>query len=159
MAFVATVPAAATAAWLLRERFTAWLTALRWPDPVIEDVVFALSEAVSNCAEHAYPPDADAPVVEISATIETGDSSERTPADQDPPDTTARQPGQRLRIRVRDHGTWRPIPPEPSYRGRGLHMMAALMDDVVIHHGGAGQPGTEVILVSPTVTAVPAPPP
>jgi anti-sigma regulatory factor (Ser/Thr protein kinase) len=154
-AFLATVPAAATTAWLLRERFTAWLTALRWPDLAIEDVVFALSEAVSNCTEHAYPPDAPDPVIEISATIEPGHITERAPGGRTRPDTAAQSPGQRLRIRIRDHGTWRPIPPGPSYRGRGLQMMTALMDDVVIHHSGTDHPGTEVILVSPTVAPTP----
>ena len=151
------MPAAATTAWLLRERFTAWLTALRWPDVIVEDVVFALSEAVSNCTEHAYPPDAADPVIEISAAIEPGRTTERAPADPTRPDTEARSPGQRLRIRIRDHGTWRPVPPEPSYRGRGLQMMTALMDDVVIHHSGTDQSGTEVILVSSTVTPAPTP--
>lgn len=150
-AFLATVSAAATTVWLVRERFTVWLTALRWPGLVIDDVVFALSEAVSNCIEHAYPPDAPDPVIEISATIETGDIIDRNPADPKQPDTRAQQPTQRLRIRIRDRGTWRPVPPEPSYRGRGLQMMTALMDEVVIHHTGTGQPGTEVTMVSPTV--------
>lgn len=36
-------------------------------------------------------------------------------------------------------------------------MMTALMDDVVIHHSGTDQPGTEVTLVSPTVTPAPTP--
>lgn len=154
--FLATVPAEATTAWAIREQFTEWLTALRWPALTIEDVVFAVSEAVSNCAEHAYPPDAPDPVIEISATIETveaGDVTERAPVDQNHPDTT----DQRLRIQVRDHGTWRPVPPEPSYRGRGLQMMTALMDEVVIHHSGTDRPGTEVTLVSPTVTPAPTP--
>lgn len=155
--FLATVPAAPTTAWAIRERFTEWLTALRWPVLAIEDVVFALSEAVSNCAEHAYPPDASDPVIEISATVETGDVIERAPVDQDQPDTKAQPTDQRLRIQIRDHGTWRPVPPGPGYRGRGLQMMTALMDDVVIHHGGTDQPGTEVTLVSPTVTPAPTP--
>jgi anti-sigma regulatory factor (Ser/Thr protein kinase) len=153
------VPAAATTAWAVREQFTEWLIALRWPALVIEDVVFAVSEAVSNCAEHAYPADALDPVIEIDATIETGETGdvvERAPVDQHRPDTEARSTDQRLRIRIRDHGTWSPVPPGPSYRGRGLQMMTALMDDVVIHHSGTDRPGTEVILVSPTVT--PAPP-
>ena len=100
------MPAAATTAWALRERFTEWLTALHWPDLTIEDVVFALSEAVSNCAEHAYPPDATDPVIEISATIETvetgetGDVSEQDPVDQNQPDTKARPTNQRLRIQM-----------------------------------------------------------
>lgn len=152
MTFVATVPAEATAAWVIRERFTEWLTSLRWPALAIEDVVFALSEAVSNCAEHAYPPDAPDPVIEIKATIETGDVIEQAPADRNQRGTKAKPTDHRLRIQVRDHGTWRPIPPEPSYRGRGLQMMTALMNDVVIHHSGADQSGTEVTLVSPTVT-------
>lgn len=99
------MPAAPTTAWAIRERFTEWLTALRWPALAIEDVVFALSDGVSNCAEHAYPPDAPDPVIEISATIETGDVIERAPVDQDQPDTKAQPTNQRLRIQIRDHGT------------------------------------------------------
>jgi anti-sigma regulatory factor (Ser/Thr protein kinase) len=155
--FVVTLPATATTAWMVRERFDEWLTGLRWPALVIEDVVFALSEAVSNCTEHAYPPGASDAVVEISATIESDNVIERSPADGNRPGTTAQQPGERLRIRIRDYGTWRPVPPEPSYRGRGLQMMTALMDDVVIHHSGTGRSGTEVILVSPTVAPASTP--
>lgn len=114
----------------------------------------------------AYPPAAPDPVIEISAVIEAfiehiaadgerlgaGSDAERDrrPADED----EQPQPGQRLRIRVRDHGTWRPAPPDPHYRG--LLMMIALMDEVMIHHSDNGRSGTEVIPVSPTV--VPEPP-
>jgi anti-sigma regulatory factor (Ser/Thr protein kinase) len=167
-AFVATLPAAATTSWLVRERFTTWLAALGWPVLAVEDVVFAVSEAVSNCAEHAYPPGTPDAVVEISAVVEPAPAGQDQRADPDAGDghgqresgqhrADARylQTGQRLRIQVRDHGTWRPVPPDPSYRGRGLQMMIALMRDVVIHHSDTGRSGTEITLVSPTV--VPAP--
>jgi anti-sigma regulatory factor (Ser/Thr protein kinase) len=137
-------------AWLIRQRLTGWLSALGWPELAVEDVVFAVSEAVSNCAEHAYPPDTPDPVIEVSAVIEPAPGDGKRPGVED------QQPGQRVRIRVRDHGTWRPVGPGPSHRGRGLHMMIALMDDVVIHHSDTGRAGTEIVMISPTV--VPAPP-
>ena len=167
-AFVATLPAAATTAWLVRERFTTWLAALGWPVLAVEDVVFAVSEAVSNCAEHAYAPGTPDAVVEISAAVEPAPAGQDQRADPDAgdehgqrecgqhqADARDQQTGQRLRIQVRDHGTWRPISPDPRYRGRGLQMIIALMSDVVIHHGDTGLSGTEITLVSPTV--IPAP--
>jgi anti-sigma regulatory factor (Ser/Thr protein kinase) len=130
------------------------LTALGWPAAAVEDVVFAVSEAVSNCTEHAYPGGVPDPVVEIDAVVEPA------PAEEDPRATGAeheQRTGQRLTVEVRDHGTWRAVPPDPGHRGRGVRMMVALMNDVVIRRGDAGRPGTEVVLVSPTVfPALPA---
>lgn len=166
-AFIANLPAAATTAWLVREWLTTWLAALGWPAMALEDVVFAVSEAVSNCTEHAYPPGTADPVIEISAVAEPApaDQNQRaaSQAEHGPRRAGARdqqiargqQIKQRLRIRVRDHGTWRPISRDPSHRGRGLQMMVALMHDVVIHHSDTGRAGTEVILVSPTVIPTP----
>ncbi|MHA6781476.1 ATP-binding protein [Pseudonocardia saturnea] len=160
-AFVASVPAAAAAAWLVRERLTAWLTAVRWPALAGEDVVFAVSEAVSNCIEHAYPSGMPGAVIEISALIEHAPGTTDQPAvagsgsDQLPGGTDAPGPGRRLRIRVRDFGRWRPAPPDPGHRGRGLQMMIALMSEVLLHYSDTGRPGTEVTMVSRIVASQP----
>ncbi|WP_232661893.1 ATP-binding protein [Pseudonocardia sp. TRM90224] len=152
-----TAPAALTTPWLVRERFTAWLTALRWPEPAAADVVFAVSEAVSNAAEHAYTPDALDPVIEINAILEHLPGSDagaatRTDAGHDQrADDGEEHPAQRLQIEVRDYGLWRPVSPDPGYRGRGLQMMVALMDNVAIQHSDAGHPGTVITLISPSV--------
>ena len=39
---------------LVRAELGRWLAAQAWPDEDLEDLVFAVSEAVSNAAEHPY---------------------------------------------------------------------------------------------------------
>ena len=44
----------------------------------------------------------------------------------------------RVTIEVSDYGIWRPLPDDPGYRGRGIAMMQALTDELVIDHLGVG---------------------
>lgn len=82
-------------------------------------VLLACSEVVSNSIEHGYADRGDGPV-EVLATLQ--------------PDV--------VRVRVRDHGRWRPATrpatgpagPEPSDRGRGLALVRALMSEVSVEH-------------------------
>jgi serine/threonine-protein kinase RsbW len=124
------LPAALAAAWAARNRIRAWLTAHRFPDDVVDDVEYLVSEAVSNSAEHAYAGQDDG-VVEVDAAVE--------PAG----------PGLRqVRVAVRDRGRWRPVDPDPGHRGHGIAAMAALAQEVTIRRRPAPG-GTEVVLLSP----------
>jgi anti-sigma regulatory factor (Ser/Thr protein kinase) len=51
------MPANSRAPGLVRAELKRWLAARAWPDEDGEDLEFAVSEAVSNAAEHAYRPD------------------------------------------------------------------------------------------------------
>ena len=66
------MPADDRAPGLVRAELKRWLAARAWPDEDREDLEFAVSEAVSNAAEHAYRPDASTeepePVVAVAVT-------------------------------------------------------------------------------------------
>ncbi len=128
-----------------------WLTAARWPEEEIEDVVLAVNEAVSNVVEHAHATipasPAPPPTVDVHGVIE--------PA-PDPGPPAAAAPGLldgaaqwRARIEIVDHGRWRPstadLHDELRARGRGLPLMHALVDQVHIDTVLGG--GTRVTLI------------
>ena len=123
------------AASIVRQRVEAWLQALRWPPAQIEELVLAVSEAVSNSVEHGYqvPPDAvDHPgIVEVRGRlIEDLDGFRR------------------VELTVRDHGTWREPSPAASTRGHGTLIMRACADRFIREHGPTGT--TVVLLSRPT---------
>ena len=120
-----------------RDRVGGWLAAARWPEDELDAIVYAVSEAVSNAAEHAHPPGSSGRVV-VAARIE----------DAVP---TSAGPMRQVRVSVRDEGRWRVAPPVDEGRRRGLFLMAALMDDVSVRRGSAPLAGTEVTMTSPAV--------
>jgi anti-sigma regulatory factor (Ser/Thr protein kinase) len=125
------LPAVSSSASLVRQRTRAWLDALGWPADDGEDVVMAVNEAVANVVDHAYLGRAHRGEVRVYGW----------PAN--PPVT------HRVVITVADGGRWRPVPGDPGHRGRGLRMMHACMESVLIQPAAAG---TTVIM---THTACP----
>jgi serine/threonine-protein kinase RsbW len=118
-----------------RHRVRRWLTGLSWPAGQRDDIVLAVSEAVSNAAEHAYlhrPPG----MIDVHGGVET------TPGGQ-----------RRVTIIVRDHGHWRPAPADDENRRRGIPLMRACMDIVTIEQPD-DRAGSRVVLRS---SAVPPP--
>jgi serine/threonine-protein kinase RsbW len=122
---------------VVRLRVREWLMAWRWPEDELDEIVLALSEAVSNAIEHAYVHQ-PLGVVEVRGGIET------TPEGQ-----------YRATIIVRDHGRWRPPPRDHENRRRGIPLMQACMESVTIRHPPDDQIGTCVVLRSKTVPAHP----
>jgi serine/threonine-protein kinase RsbW len=114
------LPATPSSASLVRQRTRAWLDALGWPTDDGEDVVMAVNEAVANVVDHAYRGQPHPGEVRVYGW----------PANH--PATS------RVVITVADHGRWRPIPRDPGYRGRGLRMMHACMESVIIQPAAAG---------------------
>lgn len=118
---------------VVRERLLAWLADLTWPAEEAEDVVLAVSEAVSNAAEHAYASGVAGSVDLVARAVV--------------------EPGGRRRVvvGVADRGRWRPEPEFQAYRGHGLTVMHATMHRVEVERNSAG---TTVVLTS---VAVPPP--
>lgn len=135
------LPANPVAASVSRTRLWRWLADLGWPPAESEDIVLAVSEAVSNAAEHAYRDQPRAPIT-VDAAARTSDGARR------------------VVVTVRDYGRWRPPPTDDEYRRRGIPMMRACMDRAHIttlqdpsRHDG--QPaGTRVIMTSHPVPAL-----
>lgn len=57
-----TVTAELASASVARDRVSRWLRLAGWPPEPLEEVVYAVNEAVSNAIEHAYPPNSDGTV-------------------------------------------------------------------------------------------------
>ena len=130
------LPADPIAISVARHQVHRWLAGLSWPAGQLEDIVRAVSEAVTNAIEHAYldqPPG----VVEVRGGVEA------TPGGQ-----------RRVTILVRDHGRWRLAPTDQEHSHRGIPLMRACMDTVTIGEPDDGRVGTWVVLRS---RAVPPP--
>lgn len=126
------LPADWVAPSIARDRLEQWLRDLVWPAAQREDLVLALSEAVSNSVEHGYGVRSGTAghedgVVEVVAELVAGHDS-----------------AQRVALTVRDSGGWRQ-PTDAAHRGHGLRMIRAGGDEVVID-GDEG--GTTVRLTS-----------
>lgn len=118
-----------------RARVRRWLAEWAWPEDQLDDIVLAVSEAVSNAIEHAYlnqPP----------GTVDVCGGIEITPCKQ-----------QRATITVRDHGRWRPIPIHHDNRRRGIPLMRACMGTVTIGQPNDDPVGTQVVLRSKAIPA------
>jgi PAS domain S-box-containing protein len=114
-AFDATIAADASELAELRRDLTSWLGSTPLSSEEIGETVLAASEASANAIEHAYVGTPGA--IDVSASF--GDAT--------------------LEVVVRDHGRWRP--PRTDDRGRGLTVMRACMDEVVVSRT---DDGTEV---------------
>ena len=130
------LPADPIAISVARHQLRRWLAGLSWPSGQLDDIVVAVSEAVTNAIEHAYfdqPP----AVVDVRGGVEATPGGKR-----------------RVTIIVRDHGRWRPAPTDDQHRHRGIPLMRACMDTVTIGQPDDGRVGTWVVLRS---RAVPSP--
>ncbi|HEX3591496.1 MAG TPA: ATP-binding protein [Pseudonocardiaceae bacterium] len=125
---------------LARARMRDWLRAHRWPASAVQDLVLAVSEAVSNSIEHGY----DVPVDDLRTHAVTIDLHARFTSDGDG--------FSRVYVEVRDRGVWRPPAGAPSNRGRGLIIMRACVDRLVVDQSPDGT------VVSMTSRPVPMPP-
>jgi anti-sigma regulatory factor (Ser/Thr protein kinase) len=117
---------------IARERVEEWLRAHRWPPAQVDELVLAVSEAVSNSVEHGYGAPSDA--IEAGQTV---DLRMRL--------TVAADGYRRVEFVVADRGTWRVPSTAPSSRGHGMVIMRSCTDELVVD----GSPsGTTVVLRS-----------
>lgn len=114
------LPVELTSARRARLLLTDWLTRHGCHADAVQDLVYAASEAVTNSVEHAFIADTDG-VITLEATA--------LPTD----------PGlSRVTITVTDTGRWRPPPTDNGTRGRGLSMIARLVENLHIETTAAG---------------------
>jgi anti-sigma regulatory factor (Ser/Thr protein kinase) len=127
-AFSHQLNADATAPSVIRRLLRRWLANAQWPTYDAEDLVYVVSEAVSNCIEHGYRDLDHAGPVEVTAEEELVSVRQR-----------------RVVITVADHGRWRPLSTAPANRGRGMPLMRALTHSLEIDRT---RTGTRVTLTS-----------
>ena len=126
------LPAEAAVLRELRAAVLAWASAAGVEEDDVYDLQLAVGEAAANAVEHAYRGRAPGPMsVEL-----------------------ARDPDGGIDAHVRDEGSWRPIPEEKGYRGRGLELIRDVTRRMRLNHGSDG---TEVRFTLPP--SVPSPTP
>ena len=130
------LPADPIAPSVARNRVRHWLTVSCWPSSQQEDIVLAVSEAVSNTIEHAYRDSQFPEVVQVSGDVE------------------AVRGRRRVTVIVRDYGRWRPPPTDHENRRRGIPLMRACVDIVTIGQPDDDRVGTAVVLRSRVVPAL-----
>jgi anti-sigma regulatory factor (Ser/Thr protein kinase) len=94
---------------VVRQRFRVWLADLDWPADEIDDIVLAVSEAVSNAVEHADAPGFASEVRVAARQFDELDG------------------WRRVVVGVSDNRRWRSRSTQP---GLGLLMIHTCMDDV-----------------------------
>ena len=112
------VEIAADASELASTRATlrTWLTRAGLGPEQTLDVLIAVGEAVSNSIEHGHREDLEGTVLLRATAL-----------------------ADRLNLTVVDTGSWRPPQPDPNaFRGRGVMLMRALMQDVAIEPSESG---------------------
>lgn len=89
-----------------------WATGAGLGADLVDAVVLAVDEAVTNVVDHAHQMDPGAG--EGAGRIVLGAAS--------------RACGGGVAVSVDDDGTWRPPPPDPGHRGRGVQLIGRLSD-------------------------------
>jgi serine/threonine-protein kinase RsbW len=88
-----------------------------------DDLLLAVTEACSNAIRHSGTREIRVAIFPVGSCLE---------------------------ITVSDDGVYRPLVPAPELDGeghRGIHLMAAVVDDFSLHQGTPSRPGTTVSLV------------
>lgn len=125
---------------IARNRVRDWLDAHSWPAGQIDDLVLAVSEAVSNCIEHGYAITSkdytnSSDVIDVDGQVQMEPDRFR-----------------RTVLVVRDRGQWRVPTHYPAQtRGHGLTVMRGCVDELTIEHDDQG--------TTITMRSRPVPPP
>ena len=107
-----TLPARPENVAVIRHVLGAFAEALQLPDPLIEDMRLAVTEACTNVVRHAYHDGEPGPI-----------------------DVVIRPNGSKLELIVSDQGAGIGPSPDLAGPGLGLPLIAALADHVEIEHG------------------------
>jgi anti-anti-sigma factor len=126
------LPAEAPVLRELRAAVLAWAAAAGIEEDDVYDLQLAVGEAAANAVEHAYRGRPSGVMsVELARDADGG-----------------------IDAHVRDEGSWRPIPDDKGYRGRGLELIRDVSSRMQLHHGPEG---TEVRFTLPPSDPRPGP--
>src|SRR6201999_2861540 len=96
----------------MREAFTGWLDSFGPVEDDRQSLVMAVSEAVTNAIEHAYPPGRPGPVRLVASMLPDGF----------------------LDVNVADRGRWQEPGTDDDGRGHGLLVIGQLTDIMEVRH-------------------------
>jgi anti-sigma regulatory factor (Ser/Thr protein kinase) len=143
---VAVLAAEWVAPSIARDRVRQWLTAHRWSPAHLDDLVLAISEAVSNSVEHGYGISADDTITRSAVTVPSGTIEVHGNVITNPHGV------RRVEFTIRDHGRWVPPAACCGSRGHGITIMHACAAEVIIDHSADG---TTVVLRSRPLPRLP----
>ncbi len=123
----------------VRRQVAVWAGGAALTAETVDDLQFALGEALTNIVDHAYA---------YAATPTEGDMDYRVEIGGD----------DRVRVEVRDEGAWRAPPDDPGYRGRGLTSLEAISEELVVLREPGGTTVRFTLPTYPNDLAVPAAP-
>ncbi|MDD7937080.1 SpoIIE family protein phosphatase [Actinomycetospora lutea] len=106
-----TLPARPDALAGLRRQTARWARAVGLTEVALGDLQLALGEAATNAVEHGYRHDDGGGEVEVRLARRADGSTEAA---------------------VVDHGSWRPAPADPGFRGRGLTLLREVSRDATV---------------------------
>lgn len=110
------IPATSDRLPRLRHALARWAEGTGLSGEQVDALTLAADEAMSNVVSHAYQ--------QQHGTLDLW---------------AVHEPERGVTVVVRDRGQWRPVPEDPGpLHGRGLLLIRALAQDVVIEHGTAG---------------------
>jgi anti-anti-sigma factor len=104
----------------LRRTVDAWCDACGMGADARSDLQLTVGEATTNAIEHAYLA---GPKPGARAVVDVG---------------LALRPDGAVAVEVADHGTWRPPPEDPGYRGRGIALIRELAEEVSVEPSAEG---------------------
>jgi serine/threonine-protein kinase RsbW len=131
---------------IARDRVRRWLTTHRWPPAHLDDLVLAISEAVSNSVEHGYGISADDTTTRSAMTAPSGTIEVHGHVMTNPHGVRY------VEFTIRDHGQWIPHAACYGSRGHGMAIMRACAAEVIIDHSAGG---TTVVLRSRPLPRLP----
>lgn len=108
---VLTVPAEPASLATVRGRLRQWLSLAGIDPECSADSLLAVGEAASNATEHSVVGAAHTVQITVHAVLEPAGG------------------GAQLRFTVSDNGRWKPAAPSPGYRGHGIRLINALVDE------------------------------
>lgn len=100
---------------IIRRELAGWLAPLSLTADEVDGIVLAVDEAAANAVCHAYGS-GESGLVELTLWTEDGT----------------------LNVEVVDHGRWRPPAERPETGGRGIGLMNAMTDAMLIHFDDRG---------------------
>ncbi|AGC64885.1 sensor-component of a two-component regulator [Mycobacterium liflandii 128FXT] len=100
---------------IVRRQLLSWLQAAEVPDEQAGDIVLVVSEACTNCIEHAYRGQS---VGTMLLDVEAADGA--------------------IHARVVDSGSWKKPAADPGNGGRGMTLIRAISDEVEIDNSPGG---------------------
>jgi PAS domain S-box-containing protein len=123
----------------IRRQLTSWLGAAGVSEAQATDIVLVISEACTNCVEHAYVGH-DVGRMRLEMNLREGSET----------GVGAGTVNEEIHARIIDSGSWKPPTEDPGNGGRGLLLMRAMSESMEVESRSHGTTIDVVFQIQPT---------